>query len=292
MTVYHILKLRRLGTEWRQKAGVFVLSLVLAVAVLPLSVQCSSAADPENRFTNSLGMEFVLIPAGTFMMGSPMSETARKNNETLHEVTITKPFYMQTTEVTLGQWREIMGKRLFGRQRGSPDEPVVKVSWFDCNDFISKLNRRGEGTYRLPTEAEWEYACRAGTTTAYFWGDEEDCSRAMYGNNPRKSEECIPTVESMGLAAGKPAPVKSYGPNPWGLYDMHGNVWEWCEDWFGVYPEGSVKDPAGPNDGIRRVRRGGSWYKYGRYCRSANRNMGHPSVRLQTTGFRVVREVD
>ncbi|MFO7784852.1 MAG: formylglycine-generating enzyme family protein [Thermodesulfobacteriota bacterium] len=273
------------------RGAAFALSVALVAALFVL-VKGFDAFARERRFVNSIGMEFVLVPAGTFIMGSPMSEADRDNDEDPYEVTITKPFYMQTTEVTLGQWREVMGKRLFGRRRGAPDQPVVNVSWFDCRDFISKLNKGGEGTYRLPTEAEWEYACRAGTTTAYFWGNEPDCSKAMYGNNPVKSEECIQTVESMGLEPGKPAPVKSYEPNPWGIFDMHGNVWEWCEDWYGAYPEAGVKDPMGPGDGNRRVRRSGSWYKYGWYCRSANRNMAHPAVKLDTLGFRLVREVE
>jgi formylglycine-generating enzyme len=250
------------------------------------------ASGEGKRFVNSIGMEFIMVPAGTFEMGSPVSEAGRDPDEKPFEVTIGRPFYMQATEVTLGQWREVMGRKLFGGRRGAPDEPVVNVSWFDCYDFIKKLNGYGEGTYRLPTEAEWEYACRAGTKTPYFWGDEPECTRAMYSNNPVKSEECVDAAKKMGLAPGKPAPVKSYKPNPWGIYDMHGNVWEWCSDWYGAYPGGGVTDPSGPDNGNRRVRRGGSWYKYGFYCRSANRNMGHPAVRLDTLGFRVVREMD
>ena len=265
---------------------------VLVATFLVTAATPGAAGDPSSRFVNSLDMEFVLIPAGTFMMGSPENEAHRDRDETLHEVTLTKSFFMQTTEVTLAQWWEVMGKKFFGRRKGRPDGPVVRVSWFDCMEFIEKLNRRGEGTYRLPTEAEWEYACRAGTKTAYVWGDDPECSRAMYSNNPKKSEACIPHVTSMGLEPGEPAPVMSYEPNPWGLYDMHGNVWEWCQDLFGDYPSGSVTDPVGVNDGDRRVRRGGSWFKYGWYCRSANRNMGHPAIKHDTLGFRLVREVD
>ncbi len=275
----------------RLRFTVFTVSAVFAAALLTL-VQDFEASAGETDFVNSLGMEFVLVPSGNFMMGSPMSEAGRDNDEDAYEVTITNPFYMQTTEVTLAQWHEVMGRKFFGARKGSPDEPVVNVSWFDCRDFITKLNTRGEGVYRLPTEAEWEYACRAGTGTAYSWGDEPDCSLAMYCNNPIKCEECIQTAKSMGLEPGKAAPVKSYGPNPWGIYDMHGNVWEWCADWYAPYPKGSEKDPKGPERGVKRVRRGGSWYKFGWYCRSANRNMGHPAVRLDTLGFRLVRDLE
>ncbi|MCF8062907.1 MAG: formylglycine-generating enzyme family protein [Deltaproteobacteria bacterium] len=276
---------------FRRREALIFLMAALAAAVVARVPEGETSARPRN-FVNSLDMEFVLIPAGSFTMGSPLNEAHRDRDERLHEVTITRPFYIQTTEVTLGQWWEVMGKKLFGRRKGVLDDPVVSVSWFDCMEFIEKLNERGEGTYRLPTEAEWEYACRAGTTTAYSWGDEPACSRAMYSNNPLKSEACIPHVKSMGLEPGKAAPVKSYDPNPWGLYDMHGNVWEWCSDWYGAYPEESVEDPTGPANGNRRVRRSGSWYKYPWYCRSANRNIGHPAIKHDTLGFRVVREAE
>jgi len=245
----------------------------------------------EKVFRNSLGMEFVLIPAGTFMMGSPPNELYRGEDEVQHQVTITMPFYIQTTEVTLKQWRTLMGKRFFGRKKGSPEMPVVKVSWYDCMDFIKKLNARSEGTYRLPTEAEWEYACRSGTTTAYSWGNTIDCKKAMYHNNTLKENLCGDYVKSRGFPSNQPAPVKSYQPNAWGIYDMHGNVWEWCQDWFGDYPKGSVTDPRGPDSGSDKVRRGGSWYRFGAYCRSANRTYTNPSAKFKTTGFRLVMEI-
>jgi formylglycine-generating enzyme required for sulfatase activity len=169
--------------------------------------------------------------------------------------------------------------------------PVVKVSWFDAQEFIEKLNRRNEGVYRLPTEAEWEYAARAGTDSAYPWGETIDCSRAMYSNNPLKSEDCIATVTSKGLKPGQPAPVGKYPPNAWGLYDMAGNVWEWVADWYGPYDLGQTVNPAGPHAGEMRVKRGGSWYKYGHSCRSANRASTNPASRERTLGFRLVRTI-
>jgi formylglycine-generating enzyme required for sulfatase activity len=244
----------------------------------------------EKVFRNSLGMEFVLIPPGTFTMGSPPDEAHRNNKEVQHQVTISRPFYIQTTEVTLKQWRALMGKRFFFRRKGKDDMPVAKVSWHKCMSFIERLNRLNEGTYRLPTEAEWEYACRAGTVTAYSWGGTFDCSKAMYSNNSLKSGGCLDYVKSRGLAVDQPAPVKSYQPNAWGLYDMHGNVWEWCQDWYGEYTPGALVDPAGPESGSDKVRRGGSWFKYGYSCRSANRAYAHPASGFRTTGFRIVRE--
>ena len=242
----------------------------------------------DKLYKNSLGMEFVLIPAGTFIMGSPPNEPDRKKDEVQHKVTISEPFYIQTAEVTLDQWRSLMGKKIFGRRKGAGNMPVVKVSWHDCMDFIRKLNALSEWSYRLPTEAEWEYACRAGSSTAYSFGSVIDCAKAMYGNNSLKSTDCIDYAKSKGFPVDQPAPVKSYTPNAWGLYDMHGNVWEWCQDWYGDYSISAKINPLGPDSGLSRVRRGGSWFKYGYSCRSANRNYGHPGSRYKTTGFRLV----
>lgn len=265
-------------------------SLFIIMAVFFVSI-CSPSEAFEKVYRNSLGMEFVLIPAGTFIMGSPPNEPKRGYSEARHKVVISKPFYMQTTEVTLKQWRGIMGKRFFSRKKGTGNMPVARVSWHDCIRFIEKLNALSQYSYRLPTEAQWEYASRAGSLTAYSWGNTIDCQKAMYSNNSLKSGDCLDYVKKRGLGANGPAPVKSYSPNAWGLYDMHGNVWEWCQDWFGDYSNVAVKDPVGPYSGTKRIRRGGSWYKHGHSCRSANRNFGHPSNKLRTTGFRLVREI-
>lgn len=245
----------------------------------------------EKTFTNTLGMEFVLIPSGTFAMGSPSNEPYRGTSEVRHQVTISKPFYIQTTEVTVKQWHAIMRRRMMISKKGADNMPVTRVSWFDCMKFIKQLNRLGKERYRLPTEAEWEYAARAGTTTAYNWGDTIDCEKAMYGNNSLKHDVCQIYIKSIGLQIDRPAPVKTYRPNPWGLYDMHGNVWEWSMDRFGDYEKNTVTDPKGPASGTMRIRRGGSWFKYDYSCRSANRSFGHPSTRYKTTGFRLVRVV-
>ena len=174
-----------------------------------------------------------------------------------------------------------MGKSFFRRRKGTENHPVTKVSWFDCEKFINKLNGMNKRRYRLPTEVEWEYACRAGSETAYTWGKEIDCSMAMYGNNSKDSDDCIEYVKSRDFKVDRPAPVKSYPPNVWGLYDMHGNVWEWCMD--------AYVDKSGTEKG--KIRRGGSWFGKGYSCRSANRAWAHPGSRFQTTGFRVIMEV-
>lgn len=249
-------------------------------------------AKPPAKLSNDLGMEFVLIPAGSFIMGSPDSEPGRQDDERAHRVTISKPFYMQTTEVTLAQWRQVMGKKLFGRRRGGKHAPVTRVSWFEAMKFVKAMNKLGMGTYRLPTEAQWEYAARAGTKTAYWWGARITCDKAMFANAPGERDDCAGSYRLRGLKTGRPAPVGSFAANPWGLSDTSGNVWEWCSDWYAPYPKGPVTDPKGPAKGTYRVRRGGSWFSSGSRLRSANRNFGHPAMHESTLGLRLVREPD
>ncbi len=264
--------------------------LMLSAVVAGLFLQAEFVSAEQKTFNNSLGMSFVLIPAGSFTMGSPEGEFSRSANETRHQVTITRPFYMQETEVTVGQWRELMGSRWFGDVDWPQAFPIGKVSWYDVRQFIKKLNAKKEGHYRLPTEAEWEYAARAGSTGPYPWGDKIECRRAMYSNSLKGSSACRNFNSSKGFKHDMPAPVKQYPPNDWGLFDMHGNVWEWCQDLFTNYQSGSVIDPNRTDSGTNRVRRGGSWFKHGYSCRSANRAYGHAASRLPHTGFRLVRE--
>ena len=262
---------------------------ILPVLICLLSAHPAAAADTQlKRVVNAIGMEFVLIPAGMFVMGSPLDETNRGISEIQHPVTLSQPFYIQTTEVTVDQWRAVMGRRLLARKKGAGDMPVVKVSWHDCQKFIRKLNRMSDAQYQLPTEAQWEYAARAGTTSAYIWGNHPDCSRAMFANNPKKYDGCVRVHLAAGLKTEQPAAVKQYPPNAWGLYDMHGNVWEWCLDLYHRYDRVSVVDPCETEAGQDRVRRGGSWFGPGYSVRSANRAYGHPMSRLQNTGFRLV----
>jgi len=221
-------------------------------------------------------LEMVIIPAGTFMRGSPSSEKGRYDNETQHEVTITKPFYIGKYEVTQEQWEAVMGDNP-SRRTKEAKLPITDVSWEDCRDFIKKLNSKTNGGYRLPTEAEWEYACRAGTTTAYFFGDSLTKSDANYGDG------------TLGITKT----VGSYKPNAFGLYDMHGNVWEWCADWKEEYPSVSATDPMGVPMGIYRVLRGGSFDGNGLSARSSYRfNSSRPSNRDDDLGFRLARTAD
>ena len=234
--------------------------------------------------TNTIGMRFVLIQAGIFNMGSPAGEKGRDTDENKHKVILTKPFYMQTTEVTQGQWREIMGNSPSYFSDCGDDCPVEGVSWADCQEFIRILNKR-EGTdkYRLPTEAEWEYACRAGSTKAF-------------ANGPISMAKCSvdTNLDAIGWYCGnsmkRPHPVGQKQPNAWCIYDMHGSVWEWCQDWYGRYPSGNVTDPQGRSFGPKRVIRGGSFLNYARLCRSASRYMYKVKVRRNNIGFRLARE--
>ena len=239
-------------------------------------------------FTNSIGMTFVPIPAGIFMMGSPSSEPRRSKTETQHQVSLTKSYYLQATEVTQGQWKAVMGSNPSYFSSCGDNCPVEMISWDDCQSFISKLNQK-EGTtkYRLPTEAEWEYACRAGTTTPFNTGSCLSTNEANYDGN-------YPLVGCpKGIYRKKTVPVGSFSPNAWGLYDMHGNVLEWCQDWYGFYPSSPVTNPEGPLDslyGLYKILRGGTWGDYGENCRSAKRLTCNPDGRTSITGARIVRD--
>ena len=222
--------------------------------------------------TNDLGIKFAWIPAGTFMMGSPESEEGRNPNETSHKVTITKGFYLGIYTVTQEQWEGVMGNNPSSKTKGAK-LPVTDVSWKDCWGFIKKLNAKTGDVYRLPSEAEWEYACRAGTATAYSYGDYMTMNDANFDGE---------SIEAVG----------SYKPNAFGIYDMHGNVWEWCEDWYGDYPDGAVMDPRCPGTGEYRVLRGGSFGVNVSSARSSYRDYNAPSDRLVSNGFRLARTAD
>jgi formylglycine-generating enzyme required for sulfatase activity len=260
----------------------------------------SRAQDAEKVITNSVGMKLALIPAGKFTMGSPKMEMERDDEELQHEVAITKPFYMGVYEVTQGQYQNVMGKNnsVF---RLSVDHPVEQVPWRDAVDFCAKLSGRLDEqkagrVYRLPTEAEWEYACRAGTKTVFHGGNTLSSKEAnINGNHPYGGAE-------KGTLLNKTAKVGSYKPNAWGLYDMHGNVAEWCSDFYDpkYYKNSPKDDPKGPKEGVMhtgyrkdyfQVVRGGCWLDEARACRAAFRFRLQPSEPYRWVGLRVVCEI-
>jgi formylglycine-generating enzyme required for sulfatase activity len=249
--------------------------LGLALLSLLLSSGAFSAQAIDMDYTNSIGMEFVLIPAGEFLMGSDKGkdQDADDDETPQHRVRISKPFYLGKYEVTQALWEAVMGNNpsLF-KDRSNP---VELVSWDDAQEFIKRLNaREGHNRYRLPTEAEWEYAVRAGTSTDFFWGEDE--SRLgeyawYYGNSGHSTH-----------------PVGQKKPNPWRLYDVYGNVREWVQDWATYYSPSPATDPQGPPTGSFRAIRNGGWFDDADACRSACRYFMVPDATSVDFGFRIV----
>ncbi len=237
-----------------------------------------------------LGMEFILIPKGSFMMGSHENNDDSKSG-LLHKVNISRDYWLARTEVTQEQWQKIMGGSEIHIEKPSPFRgrhpkyPVVSVSYFDIARFLEKLNGLSdEYHFRLPTEAEWEYACRAGTKTPFSYGSRLTDSLANYNAK-------IPSkYSSLGNYPAHPKPVGSYAPNKWGLFDMHGNAWEWVSDWYGPYPKEEVTDPEGPANGKEKVIRGGSWYFGAENAKSSHRRTHEPKLWGFSIGFRIVCE--
>jgi formylglycine-generating enzyme required for sulfatase activity len=261
----------------------------LLPSLSPAEAKAAQQADAERQdvpmqLTNSLGMELSLIPAGRFIMGSPKNEVGRRPEETQHEVTLSRSFYMGTTEVTQGQWKAVMGENPSFVE--GDDHPAETIPWARAVEFCRELSEKEGAPYRLPTEAEWEYACRAGTTTAFHTGVTITTDEANYDG--RRSYD----NGEKGVFRDETTAVASFAPNAWGLYDMHGNVREWCADWHGEYPTSAVSDPTGPAEGTKRVIRGGCWITAPAVSRSANRGGTDPVGWYFNFGFRVVRDLN
>lgn len=224
---------------------------------------------------NSIRVNLVLVSAGEYDAGSSTGELRRKKDESQHHVRLSADFYIGDSEVTIAQWQKVMGSAT-DAAKVDTNQPVTGVTWHDAVDFCKRLSDLEGVTYRLPTEAEWEYACRAGTTTPYA-GEGRLDDMGWHKDN----------------AGERVRRVKQKEPNDWGLYDMHGNVWEWCADWYdryGPYPDRTVTDPTGPRTGERKVLRGGSAYSFAKFCRSAARYSKRPDHRSNQIGFRVVMQ--
>jgi len=240
--------------------------------------------------TNRIGMKLVYIPAGDFMVGS---NDGASNEKPVHKVTISQGFYMGVTEVTQAQYKALMGTNPSHSQ--GDNNPVERVNRDDAMEFCSKLSQSDGEIYTLPTEAQWEYACRAGTTTEYSFGSSES-ELYKFGNYCDKSNTTGYTWQDEQYDDGydKTAAVGSYRPNDFGLYDMHGNVWEWCRDWFdeSYYSKGGQVDPQNTQNTGFHLLRGGNWRNPASVCRSATRFRLTPGYRSNSVGFRVVIEVE
>jgi formylglycine-generating enzyme required for sulfatase activity/serine/threonine protein kinase len=228
-------------------------------------------------------MKFAWCPPGTFLMGSPAGEVERSDDELQHRVTLTKGFWLGIHQVTQAQWQAVMGDN--PSHFKGVDLPVDNVSWEDCQKFVEKAVKKIGKMFRVPTEAEWEYACRAGTTTPFAFGQTISTDQANYDGNYTYADG------RKGVYRKKTTPVGTFPANPWGLHDMHGNVWEWCADWYGPYHKEDLTDPKGIKSGDARVLRGGSWNFYPRRCRSACRTRRAPGYR-DFFGCRVVLCLD
>ena len=297
-----------------------------AICIL-LVLTCTLAAGSFAAEVNTVGMTFVRIPPGKFMMGSPADEKDRIAHENQHAVDITRGFDLATHEVTIGQFRKFVtqtnyltdvekdGEGGFGyseitgkfegrspqynwKNTGWPvtdDHPVVNVSWNDAKAFCAWLSRKEQKAYRLPTEAEWEYACRAGSTTPFHNGDDPEKLAAVANLADATAKAKLAHLKaSIATADGYifTAPVGKFEKNAFGLFDMHGNVWEWCEDFYdpGPYKMTSDRDPQGPTTGTLRTFRGGSWDRPPARCRSAARGGNSPTFRNLILGFRVAMD--
>jgi len=257
-------------------------------------------------FTNSLGMKFKWIDPGSFMIGSPTTEAGRNMDEYLREVTISKGFYIQITEVTQKQWSGLMGNNPSYFTACGENCPVENISWVDVQEFIKKLKAKYDMNYDIPTEAEWEYACRAGSKTAIYTGPLSILSLnngpelepiAWYGGNScadySGADDCTGRkgAQIRCQRCGTQSVAKKK-PNAWGLYDMQGNVWEWCSDWYnnfpGGYNTGAVTDPKGPSRGTHRIIRGGGWFSGAAQCRSAFHDRSAPTDSSNGVGLRLI----
>jgi uncharacterized protein (TIGR02996 family) len=244
---------------------------------------------------NSLGIRFAWVPPGVFLMGSPATETDRGEDETQHRVRLTKGLWLGVDPVTQTQWEAVHSDNPSFLQGYGVDLPVEQVSWEECQAFCAELHKRDGRRYALPTEAEWEYACRAGTTTPFYFGTGFDATRANCAGSYRRGAEEW-GLHSVGPSAVGPNRPSSFRPNAWGLHDMHGNVREWCQDLYVAYHpvSGDLENPVNRHDALeeRRVVRGGSWFTNPGLSRAASRASYAPGYRYQDLGFRVCFRLD
>lgn len=262
--------------RWRRAAAILV-------AAVTGTCTASPATPPERWTESTTGMAFVRVPAGRFTMGSPVSEPGHQGDETLHVVEVRSAFYLGVHEVTRAQWSAVT-RRSPAPSLAEGALPVVNVTWIEIQEFLDRLSRTAGRRVRLPTEAEWEYACRAGSTAAYATGPTLSTAAANYnGTFPLPGQ-------SPGVNRGAVTPVGTFAPNRWGLADMHGNVWEWTADAYCPY-SGDAHDPQPSCMGPLKVIRGGSWRFNADSARCALRYTHRPQDRGDSLGFRVAADV-
>ena len=303
--------------------GNIVLALLTASLFVAGCATKSTASRPLESWTNSLHMRFFRLPAGEFTMGSPPNEPLRFTNETSHSVRISHPFYLASTTVTVGQFaafvqssgyqtaaeRQGWGASAWDRQHAqwqrlpgaswknpgftqTTNHPVVCVTWHDAAAFCEWLSVKEGRHYHLPTEAEWEYACRAGGQTAYLWGEDPNAGAGYLNGCDQTAKDTFNLFPPFNWCDGfhYTSPVATFKPNAWGLYDMLGNTLEWCSDWFGAYPVEAVTDPTGPTTGSEKILRGGAFVYGPKHCRCAFRGRNSPDFENFYVGFRLVME--
>lgn len=297
------------------------------LAMILCAASAAAQDGDQNVVQDAIGIELVRIPAGEFPMGSPADEPGRRPDETLRDVRITRPFFLGRTEVTRGQYRAFVEATGYVTEPERPggtggygvdpqtlalsgldpqfswryagfdqtdDHPVINVNWNDAQEFCAWCSKVTGRRYRLPSEAEWEYACRAGQTGVDPFSTDPEQLVKVGNTTDSTLKPVYPERNSLQGSDGRlfTAPVASYAPNAWGLHDMRGNVWEWCADWYGEIPPGPAVDPTGPPEGQARVIKGGDWYHDWVFARAASRYPIPPSLPRRHGGFRVAVDVD
>jgi sulfatase modifying factor 1 len=308
----------RWSLKWK-----IILALLISSALGTGCATKPSIFRERDFWSNSLHLTFVRIPAGEFIMGSPPSEPLRFDNETAHPVRISHSFYLAATTVTVGQFaafvhgtgyqtaaehqgwangawdlRQNKWQRLPGASWRNPgftqtvNHPVVCVTYHDATAFCDWLSAKEKRKYRLPTEAEWEYACRADQQTAYLWGNNPDAGAGWINGCDQTAKDTFNLFPSFNWSDGYlyTSPVATFKPNAWGLHDMLGNTLEWCSDWYAAYPPGQVTDPSGPATGSEKILRGGAFVYGPKHCRCAFRGRNLPDFENFYTGFRLAME--
>ena len=261
----------------KKKSIFYILTMMLFLMTYPVLGVTKTWIDP------TTGMEFIWIEPGNFNMGSPDNESGRDDDETLHSVKLTQGYWLAKYEITQGQWEKVMGNNPSAFKSCGNNCPAEQISWDDVQQFIKKINTQGNGKFRLPTEAEWEYAARAGTRTPFSFGNNITPKQVNYDGNYPYGDK------TKRLYRSKTVPIGSLPENKWGLHEMHGNVHEWVQDRYQNYPTGTTINPTGPSSGSFRVYRGGSWYGTSWSCRSADRDAYSTDNRHSSIGARLLR---